>query len=324
MARSGWRAISSEDYGSYFERFGGSFHVHPTVTKLLEKLSGRRIEYKAFFRDSAALAAVPLWGRYIVATNHAFSAYDHHGLIDVGMTEVVLPVDETALIHAPFVVEQLSAVHAKNFANLKPTPQMMLAKGLRTGAIQRSARSQKTELQRLRQFESAGGHARQISEFAAAELAGIYADLHQKRWGYLPYGHEYLDMAFSEFRSLLAGHVLLMERQPVAIQVVYNIETPRWILADFVNGGTDREAKGHSLGGLLTFLNLRALEDEAIAKNKPLRMSFGNKDMEYKALWAYEVPSYQLDLPPLHPVILKRRLARRVNRLGDRFGRIFQ
>src|SRR4051794_17793715 len=112
MRTSGWNAISAEDYGVYFERFGGSFHVHPRVVALAERLSGRPIEYKAYFDDGEPKSAVPLWGRFVVAGNRALNAYGCRGLIDVGTTEVILPVAEDARIHAPFVAEQLSPLHA--------------------------------------------------------------------------------------------------------------------------------------------------------------------------------------------------------------------
>lgn len=130
-------------------------------------------------------------------------------------------------------------------------------------------------------------------------------------------------MVLGELCDLLAGHVLLIGNQPVAVNVIYKIETPRWILANFVNGGVDREAKGHSLGALLIFLNLRALEDEAIAKNKPLRMSFGKNDADYKALWAHKVPAYRLDLPPLHPAMLSWRASHQLRRVQRRLARLY-
>jgi hypothetical protein len=321
MGTSGWSAISAEDYQVHFERFGGSFHVHPRVVALVEKLSGRPVEYKAYFENGEPKAAAPLWGRFVVATNRALDAYGWRGLLDVGTTEVILPVAETAHIHAPFVAEQLSALHAENFSNQKPELEnATLAKGLRTGETQRSAKSIKKLNWSHRDFLGAGGEARSVSDFTPAELADIYRELHTKRWGYPPFGNAHLEVALGEFRDLLAGHVLLIDGQPVAVQIIYKTETPRWMLANYVNGGVDRE-KGHSLGALLVFLNLSALEDEAIAKDKPLRMSFGKSDADYKALWCYEVPSYRLDLPPLHPAILSRRIAGRLDRLRARLTR---
>jgi hypothetical protein len=322
MGTPGWTAISAEDYQIYFERFGGSFHVHPRVVTLVEKLSGRPVEYKAYFESGEPKAAVPLWGHFVVATNRALDAYGCRGLLDVGTTEVILPVAETTHIHAPFVAEQLSALHADNFINQKLEPlKATLAKGLLTGEIRRSAKSIRRINLGRREFHSAGGEARSVSNFTPGEMVDIYRDLHIKRWGGPPFGDAHLKIAFGEFHDLLAGHVLLIDGHPVAVQIIYKTETPRWMLANYVNGGVDRE-KGHSLGALLNLLNLSALEDEALAKGKPLRASFGKSDADYKALWCYEIPSYRLDLPPLHPAILSRRIAGLNRRIGRRLDRL--
>jgi hypothetical protein len=163
MGTSDWNKISADDYRVYFERFGGSFHVHPRVVALVEKLSGRPIEYKAYFENGEPKAAVPLWGRFVVSTNRALDAYGCRGLLDVGTTEVILPVAEAARLHAPFVVEQLSALHAESFSNQKREPENgTLAKGLQTGEPRRSPKSIKKLNWSRRDFESTGGEVRSV------------------------------------------------------------------------------------------------------------------------------------------------------------------
>lgn len=187
MGTSGWSAISAEDYRSYFERFGGSFHVHPRVVALVERLTGRPVVYNAYFKDGEPKAAVPLWGRFVVSTNRALQAYGHGAVMDVGTTEVVLPVAEGVRVTAPFVADQLSTVHADSFTNHRPEAnQGMLAKGLQTGEHQRSAHSQKKLRYSVRQFEGAGGQIRKVLDFTPAELADIYHKLHLGRWAIRP------------------------------------------------------------------------------------------------------------------------------------------
>lgn len=77
-----------------------------------------------------------------------------------------------------------------------------------------------------------------------------------------------------------------------------------------------------SVGAVLTFLNLTALEEEAVAKGKPLRMSFGKDDADYKALWCYETPLYRLDLAAVHPAILGPRAEMFGRRVGRKLKRM--
>jgi hypothetical protein len=44
----------------------------------------------------------------------------------------------------------------------------------------------------------------------------------------------------------------------------------------------------------LSFLNTQAAWDDAQARNKPLRFSFGRADREYKDRWCNPVPVFQV------------------------------
>mgnify|MGYP006183656485 CR=1 FL=1 len=81
--------------------------------------------------------------------------------------------------------------------------------------------------------------------------------------------------------------------KPVAIQMVYRVEAPEWISVEYVNGGVDPETKAFSPGSVLSFLNTQAAWEDARARNKPLRFSFGRADREYKDRWCNPVPVYQ-------------------------------
>ena len=134
---------------------------------------------------------------------------------------------------------------------------------------------------------------RPISDFDAGQIAAMYRDLFQRRWGFPATGAERLAEVLERLRELLIGSVLLLDDKPIAIQLVYRVEAPEWISVEYVNGGVDPETKAFSPGSVLSFLNTQAAWEDARACNKPLRFSFGRADREYKDRWCNPVPVFQ-------------------------------
>ena len=301
LARSPWTTISAEDYHIAFERFGGSFAVHPRVVALVASLAKRRVRYAGLTHKGELVAAVPLWGAHIVATKLALKFYRQSHLIDVGDSEVVLPVAEDARINMPFKADMISVLHADNISNVKREKDfmLMLAKGLQSGDNRLSATSQSKRRRQARRFQEGGGSYHPISEFSVDEVAAVYTRLFEQRWGFSPLGKELLPTVLRELKDMLCGHVLLVSGRPVAIDLTYRNETSRWLFANGVNQGIDPEFRDHSPGGILVFRNLEHLEDEANASNKTLRFSFGRNSAEYKVLWAIEMPAYRLHRPSI-------------------------
>ena len=94
-------------------------------------------------------------------------------------------------------------------------------------------------------------------------------------------------------REFLQGSLLMLDGFPVAVQVLYRAESADWISYEYINGGVDPETKAFSPGSVLSFLNTQAAWEDARARNKPLRFSFGRADREYKDRWCNPVPVYQ-------------------------------
>jgi hypothetical protein len=83
----------------------------------------------------------------------------------------------------------------------------------------------------------------------------------------------------------MTGDVLFLHDAPVAIQVLYRVESPQWISMEYVNGGFDPGYQHFSPGSLLTFANTHAATEAASAAGKALRYSFGRLETGYKTLW---------------------------------------
>jgi hypothetical protein len=301
-----WRTISAQDYQFAFERFGGSFAVHPRVVDLVCALADRPARYMGLECGTKIVAAAPLWGERVLATRQALEAYDASFLIDVGDAEVVLPVASDVRIELPFEASPLSSLHVDNIVNLErdscaypgreTISRMALAKGLRAGSCRQSAKSKKRRRLQIRRFEELGGVFHPLREFSADELAAVYRRLYRKRWGEGAFllGEDHLRIVFRELGDMLFGDMLLFQDRPVAMELVYKIETSRWLLANGVQAGYDPEFDAHSIGSILLYHNLERLEEEAIAGGRTLRYSLGWSDAPYKTFWTYEEPAWRL------------------------------
>jgi hypothetical protein len=295
MSPTSWRTISTEEYHDAFARFGGSFAVHPRVVALVASLAKRPVRYAGLRYQDELVAAVPLWGRYVVASRRALGAYGKSRLIDLGDSEVLLPIAENARVNAPFKIRRLSALNADTITNIKlePNHTLTLAKGLQTGEHRISAESKSKRRREMRRFEEIGGRWQLIDELSAGEIATTYTRLFEKRFGFYPRGNNLLPVVLRELKDMLCGYILLVGERPVAVHLNYRHETPRFLFVNGVSQANDPEFFDYSPGSILMFRNLELLEEEAIIKNKPLRFSFG-WNAEYKALWCYESPAYYL------------------------------
>ena len=146
----------------------------------------------------------------------------------------------------------------------------------------------------LRLLEEAGGQVRPIGDFTAAEIAAMYCDLFQRRWGFPATGAARMAEVVERLRELLVGSVLFLDGAPIAIQLVYRVEAPQWISVEYVNGGVDPQTKAFSPGSVLSFLNTQAAWEDANTRGKMLRFSFGRADREYKDRWCNPVNVFQV------------------------------
>ena len=75
-----------------------------------------------------------------------------------------------------------------------------------------------------------------MSEFSIQELAAIYCDLFLRRWGFVATGAERMAEVIELLREWLIGSVIFLNDAPIAVQLVYRVESPEWISVEYVNG----------------------------------------------------------------------------------------
>ncbi|AIZ35331.1 antimicrobial resistance protein Mig-14 [Pseudomonas parafulva] len=286
----GWTAIDANAYAQAWQRFGGSVASHPLVLEQLADLAQIPVRYLGWERDGELKAAVPTWGRHLALSKEVLKRHGKKGLFDLGNAEIILPAaDDTAapLRHAG---RYLSELNHGRFDGLKAqTEQLALARPHED----LSKKFRYNQRRELRLLEEAGGVVRPISEFSASDIAAMYCDLFQRRWGFPATGAAHMAEVIERLRELLIGSVLFLDSAPIAIQLVYRVESPQWVSVEYVNGGVDPETKAFSPGSVLSFLNTQAAWEDAKARGKALRFSFGRADREYKERWCHPVPVYQ-------------------------------
>ncbi|MCV9921378.1 antimicrobial resistance protein Mig-14 [Pseudomonas sp. BT-42-2] len=291
LRERGWQAIDASAYAEAWQRFGGSVATHPLVIEQLADLAQIPVRYLGWQHSGELKAAIPTWGRHLALSKDVLKRHGKKGLFDLGNAELILPAAADAGAPLRHAGRYLSELNQGRFTGLKAQAEQLAMARAHEDLSKKFRYNQRRE---LRLLEEAGGVVRPISDFSATEIAAMYCDLFKRRWGFPATGAERMAEVLERLRELLIGSVLLLDGAPIAIQLVYRVEAPEWISVEYVNGGVDPETKAFSPGSVLSFLNTQAAWEDARARNKPLRFSFGRADREYKDRWCTSVPVYQV------------------------------
>jgi Mig-14 len=287
----GWTPIDAPVYAQAWQRLGGSVATHPLVIERLAALAEIPVRYLGWEQNGELQAAIPTWGRSLALSKDVLKSHGKKGLFDLGNAELILPVAAGAQVPLRHRGRYLSALSEGRFSTLKAQPESLAMARAPEDLSKKFRYNQRRE---LRLLEEAGGVVRPVSDFSSAELARMYCDLFQRRWGFVATGAERMADVIELLRELLIGSVLFLNDAPIAIQLVYRVEAPEWISVEYINGGVDPETRDFSPGSVLSFLNTQSAWAHARAANKPLRFSFGRADREYKDRWCNPVPVFQV------------------------------
>jgi hypothetical protein len=285
----GWSVIDASTYADAWQRFGGSVATHPMVVERLAHLAAIPVRYLAWEKGGELKAAIPTWGRDLALSKDVLKRSGKKGLFDLGNAELILPAVADAQAPLRHRARYLSALNEGRFIGLKAqTEQLAMART----PEELSKKFRYNQRRELRLLEEAGGVVRPVTEFSSSELAAIYCDLFQRRWGFPATGAERMAEVIELLRELLIGSVIFLNDAPIAIQLVYRVEAPQWVSVEYINGGVDPETREFSPGSVLSFLNTQSAWEHARALDKPLRFSFGRADREYKDRWCNPVPVF--------------------------------
>lgn len=286
-----WQVIDAATYAAAWHEHGGSVITHPVIVERLAALADLPVRYLGWHAQGQLQAAIPTWGRYLALARPALKRAGKPMLFDLGNAETILPMAANARISLRHSVSYLSALHQQQIGNARlQKEELTLAKN-----PEEMARKVRYNLRReLRLLEEAGGTVKPMSELSPAEQAQIYLELFERRWGFAARGGEQLAEVLTLLREFVIGSVVYLDNAPVAIQMLYRVEAPNWISVEYVNGGVDPGKRDFSPGSVLTYLNTQAAWQDATARGKALRYSFGRADREYKDRWCTRIPVYKV------------------------------
>ena len=287
----GWKEIDAGTYALAWQRFGGSVVTHPTIVERLAGLARIPVRYLGWFDADELLAAVPCWGRHLALSKDVLKACGRRNVFDLGNAEVILPIAEHACVPVRQRMRFVSAINGERIRDLRPQPEGL---ALARSPEELSGKFRYNQRRELRLLIEAGGRLQPLADISPMQQAIIYADLFQRRWGFAPKGKPHLGEVFTQLREFMTGSLLLRHDQPIAIQILYRVEAPRWISLEYINGGVDPQTQDFSPGSVLSFVNTQAAWAEARALGKPLRYSFGRADREYKERWCHRVAVYRI------------------------------
>lgn len=287
----GWSEIDAAAYAQAWQRFGGSVATHPLIVERLAGLARIPVRYLGWFAGGELLAAIPCWGNHLALAKEVLKKRRQRGAFDLGNAEVILPIAENARVPVRQGMRYVSEVNAGQIVGLKPQPEGLALARAPEAYSNKFRYNQRRE---LRLLAEAGGRLRPMLDYSPVQQALMYADLFERRWGFAPRGKAHLGEVFGLLREFMTGSVLLHDERPIAVQILYRVEAPKWISLEFINGGVDPATRDFSPGSVLSFVNTQAAWAEARALGKPLRYSFGRADREYKDRWCHRVPVYRI------------------------------
>ena len=287
----GWCTIDASTYAEAWQRYGGSVATHPEVIERLAGFAGIPVRYLGWEKQGELIAAVPCWGRHLALSKDVLKKTGKRGLFDMGNAEIILPVAELAEVPVRQRMRYVSELNAAAISSLR---EQLEGLALAREPEEYSKKFRYNQRREQRLLEEAGGVLCPMQDFSPTEQAAMYADLFQRRWGFEAPGKGHLQEVFTLLREFMTGSVVLLDEQPIAVQVLYRVEAPKWVSIEYINGGVDPQQRDFSPGSVLSFVNTQAAWADARALGKLLRYSFGRADREYKDRWCNRVPVYQV------------------------------
>ena len=287
----GWAPVEAEVYAQAWQRYGGSVATHPQVIERLATLAQIPVRYLGWEQGGELKGAIATWGRDLALSKDVLKRTGKKGLFDLGNAEIILPIAADAQVPLRHRARYLSALNEGRVSTLKPQAEQLAMARTPEELSKKFRYNQRRE---LRLLEEAGGVVRAVGEFSSVELAAIYCDLFQRRWGFPAAGAARLAEVLELLKEFLFGSVLFLNDAPIAVQLVYQVQSSQWFSAEYVNGGVDPETRAFSPGSVLSFLNTQSAWEQARAADKSLRFSFGRSDREYKERWCNPVPVFSV------------------------------
>ncbi|WP_421513915.1 transcriptional regulator [Enterobacter ludwigii] len=142
-----------------------------------------------------------------------------------------------------------------------------------------------TREREIRKFMSSGGSFKPIREIRSDNLFDIYSDLYRARRNKSVSDPELNKNFFKEYHHNFKGEIMMMNDEPIAMQLLLSVENGSSIFVDYINIGYKPNSEINSLGTIMMWRNLSKLNSMAAGLNKNLYFSFGHMSGDYKERW---------------------------------------
>jgi len=142
-----------------------------------------------------------------------------------------------------------------------------------------------TREREVRNFIKSGGSFKPISEVSSDLFFDMYDELYYARRNTHVSDPDLNRKFFKEFHHRFKGDVMMMGEDPVAIQLLISADSQAGFFVDYINIGYKQGKNGTSMGTVLMWKNLTAMNSEAQSANKRLYYSYGFMSGDYKNRW---------------------------------------
>ena len=255
--------------------------MHPEVISFFSSLGNQDVEYYHKEIKGVYIAAYALFynGRVGVEQWKKFPiSYD----------EIMIPVAKEAKMMFPEKTNGMSYFNRWNFKNVNFN--VLRKKNNCFAKRKYSAKTEKKRRNEYNRFLRAGGRCCQINQFKPEELADFYIFLFKSRFNenIECYSKENLISIITAMYKMLFGHILFIENEPCAIDLIFMGESEKIIYFDLPNGGVNMKYSDLSPGSVLMWKNICSAREYCEKSGKDMRFSMGSigKDWNYKLRWA--------------------------------------
>ncbi|HAU8266355.1 TPA: transcriptional regulator [Kluyvera intermedia] len=208
--------------------------------------------------------------------------------LPIPKSSVYIPLDfglKNGLI-LPFKTKCLHSLQKKIIINssyeLLSKRKVAITKDILTDFSKKTISTRERE---VRNFIKSGGSFKPISEVSSDLFFDMYDELYFARRNTHVSDVDLNRKFFKEFHHRFKGDVMMMGEDPVAIQILISADSQAGFFVDYINIGYKQEKNGTSMGTVLMWKNLTAINSEAQSANKRLYYSYGFMSGEYKKRW---------------------------------------
>lgn len=280
-----WESCSPEEYSLSCQRFGYNCESSPEFLNFMME-HGAPVKFFSYKKKGELLGSVAVENGWLA--NDIKNKNSAVNYLPIPRCSVYLPFSDELSNKPilPFRAKCLHPLQNKLFLNtsysLFNKRNVAISKDLHSGFSKKTISTRERE---IRKFYSSGGDFINVSEVDGSQLFDIYSDLYYARRS------ERIEMAgvnrefFIKHSSCFKGNLMMLNDEPVAIQLLVSVISHGKFFVDFINIGYRQAKNSHSLGTMIMWKNLTTLTEEAKEKGLDLFYSYGFMSGEYKTRW---------------------------------------